>query len=86
MNREARSNQEKIEELTKKKQELEAYLAELSTDEAIKREAKERLNLKEPGEEVVVVAAEEAGAEKNQENPSFWDRVKNLFSALFKSL
>lgn len=46
---------QKIAELTKKREELEEYLAELKTVEAVKREAKERFNLKLPGEEVAVV-------------------------------
>lgn len=55
LSRSIRNDRQKIRELTQKKSELEAYLAERETPEAIEREAKERLNLKLSGEEVVVV-------------------------------
>lgn len=77
---EAAKEKEKIEELQKKKTELEAYLLELETKEAIEREAKRELNLKLPGEEVVVVVPE-----KNEvfpaSSPSLtgWERIKSWF-------
>lgn len=45
----------KIEGLIIQKQELEIRLAELQTPEAVEREAKERFNFKNQGEEVAVV-------------------------------
>lgn len=84
LNQEARSREEKIGELARKKQELEAYLAELSTDEAVRREAKDRLNLKEPGEEVVVVAADEEVKEEERPPLSFWARITNFWASIFK--
>lgn len=71
---------QKIEELKKKKQELEAALVELRTKEAVEREAKARLNLKKPGEEVVVVVPDEkknnAPVTKSQ---TFWSRITSFF-------
>ena len=55
LNHSVKNEQQKIRELTQKKIELQAYLVESETAEAIEREAKERLNLKLSGEEVLVV-------------------------------
>lgn len=85
LNQEVRSREEKIEELTRKKQELEVYLAELSTDEAVRREAKDRLNLKEPGEEVVVVAREEV-KEEGRPPVNFWTRITNFLASVLNGL
>lgn len=80
--REARGSETKITELTKKKQELEAYLEELQQREAIEREAKERFNLKKPGEEVVVVIPDK--------NPpaaaplTFFEKIRLFFARLLR--
>lgn len=81
---EAKNAEEKVRELTAKKEELEAYLAELETPEAIEREAKERLNLKKIGEEVVVVVPKEEKG-PSPSNPSFWERVKSFFAGIFNA-
>ena len=70
---------EKIEELKVKKQELEAQLAELQTKEAVEREAKERLNLKKPGEQVVVVVPEKKETPPLEQPMSFWEKIKSFF-------
>lgn len=69
--------QDKIGKLRAQKEQLEAQLRELETKEALEREAKSRLNLKLPGEEVVVVVSEKK--EKPTEaphSPGFWKRIK----------
>jgi len=53
--REVGTNRKQIEALSRKKLELEQYLARIQTQEAFEREAKARLNMKLPGEKVVVV-------------------------------
>ena len=70
---------QKIEELKKKKQELEAYLAEIHTKEAVEREAKSRLNLKKPGEEVVVIIPEQKDTAVAGQSLGFWDKIKSFF-------
>lgn len=70
---------QKIEELTKKKRELEIYLAEIQTKEAIEREAKNRLNLKKPGEEVVVIVPEKKETATVAESQNWWTRIKRFF-------
>ena len=62
--------------LQKEKTDLEAAIAELKTPHAAEREAKERLNLKWPGEEVAVILSE-PGKEKTEEQKStFLQSVK----------
>lgn len=70
---------QKIEELTKKKHELETYLAEIQTKEAIEREAKSRLNLKKPGEKVVVVVPEKKETAIVAEPQNWWTKIKRFF-------
>ncbi len=72
---EAEDARRKIEELTQKKKELEAYLEEIQTRQAAEREAKQRLNLKLPGEEVVVVEEPQISSPENQEM-GFWGRIR----------
>lgn len=74
---------QKIEELTRKKQELELALAEIQTKEAVEREAKARLNLKKSGEEVVVVVPEKKISVSQDPPVSFWSRFMSLFTSLF---
>ena len=69
----------KIEQLKLKKQELEAELAGLKTKEAVEREAKERLNLKKPGEEVVVVVPEKKDNEARTQPKSLWAKIESFF-------
>ncbi len=81
VSQEARETEKKIEKLVKKKQELEAYLAELETAEAVRREAKERLNLKLPEETVVVVVPEKKDL-PTLPSPNFWERVKLFLGSI----
>lgn len=70
----------KIEELKETKQKLEARLTELQTKEAVEREAKERLNLKKPGEEVVVVIPEKKDVATTTPPQTFWEKITSFFS------
>lgn len=84
--KEAEDTQKRIAELTHKKQELEQYLAELETAQAIEREAKERLNVKRPGEEVVVVVPEQKKEERVEEarNDTFWESFRKKIRSFFE--
>lgn len=79
--KEGESVEAKREELTRKKKKLEAYVAELQRAEAVEREAKDLLNLKKPGENVVVVVPEE---KKENSAPlvasaqSWWSKIKAI--------
>lgn len=84
LGKEAEDKKNKIEELMGKKGELERYLAELKNAESVKREAKERLNLKEFGETVVVVVpeGEEGVSLQTVEPPTFWFKIKTFVGSL----
>ena len=69
----------RIEELKAKKQQLEATIAEIQTKEAVEREAKARLNLKNPGEEVVVVVPPKKEDLPVEKPASFWSKFMSLF-------
>lgn len=77
--RESINTDKKIQELSQKKEELEAYIARLGTPAAVEKEAKKRLNLKLPGEEVVVVVPEK-NSPKDLKPPSFFDRIKKFLA------
>lgn len=80
---ETRTTKEKIAELSQKKEELETYLRELEHRQAIEREAKERFNLKKPGEEVVVVIGEDLEKNEIPPTPTFFGRVKLFLASIF---
>lgn len=73
----------KIEELKKeiqileeKNKELEAGISQVETREYLEKVAKEQLNLKNPGEEVVVITKEEGlEKERKEEKKSFWQKI-----------
>ena len=87
LRKEAKGKEKKIEELLEKKVELERYLAELENAEVVKREAKERLNLKEPGENVVVVVpVEEETSPTEPVAGNFWAKIKMFVSSFFRNI
>jgi len=69
----------KIEELKQKKWELEAALAQIQTKEAVEREGKARMNLKKPGEDVVVVVPEKKTNTPIEQSKGFWATVISFF-------
>lgn len=76
--------QKKVEELRRKKVELEMLLAELRTPEAVERRAKERFNVKKPGEKVVVIVSDEKHdvgeiSESAPAHKNWWPWFKNFF-------
>lgn len=84
--RESAVNQKKIEELKQKKQELEAYLDRLQMPGEIEWQAKERLNLKLPGEQVVVVVAQKASStmeQAKQTGTGVWHRLAQFWKNLW---
>lgn len=79
---ERRTTDERVQELLQKKEKLEIQLRELETREVAEREAKERLNLKNPGEEVVVVLPETHSREfVSTERRSMWERISAFISS-----
>ena len=80
LQRESADMRAKIEQLKIKKKELEAELAEMQTKEMVEWEAKERMNLKKPGEEVVVVVPEKKEAATVAPATNWWVQLKAFFS------
>ncbi|MBU4481285.1 septum formation initiator family protein, partial [Patescibacteria group bacterium] len=67
----------KIQELKKRNQELEEKISEIPTEDYLEQVAREKMNLKKPGEEVVVIKKEQESptstpAEKNNFGPQNW--------------
>lgn len=75
LSQESAKLREQAEELKRQKANLQARLRELETHEAVEREAKDRLNLKIPGEEVVVVVPEKKEGVREEEH-GIWQKIK----------
>lgn len=82
LRQEYRATQAKIAALRSERARLSARLAELETPEAIEREAKEKLNLKRKGEQVVVVVPDDVPPATSS-SASWWSRVKIFFAGMF---
>lgn len=74
LRQELQGTEKKLEELKSKENALEASLTELKNPEAIERKAKADLNLKLPGEEVVVIVPQKAESSATSSG-TFWEKV-----------
>lgn len=82
--------QKKTLEFAKKKKELEKYRAGLETIEVVEKMAKGRLNLKLPGEKVVVLVPQTSstspeGSRQFSGLGGVWTQAKNFFTRLWAS-
>lgn len=77
---ESQETKNKIEELKRKKTELEQKLAELKTKEEIERTGKESLNLKNRGENVVVVIPENQASTTATNGHGWLNTLKKLLN------
>lgn len=78
--KEVKDETTEIAALQARKEELEFAIAELSSKNAVEREAKRRLNLKSPGEEVVVVVSDKSPQPGGETRRStFFERIKRYF-------
>lgn len=69
------SLKKEIEILVEKNQELTAKIPQVQKESYLEKEARERLNLKKPGEEMVVVLSpDKSEEEKPEEQKSFWQK------------
>lgn len=76
-----------IARLEAEKNKLQTTLNALNSPESIERMAKERLNLKKPGEEVVVVTQAASTGRATLSAPGFWGRfVPDFLLSLFSFL
>jgi len=83
ISREAAAAQKRIQELQQKKRELEKRLAALDNKDVVLQEAKERFNLKEPGEEVLVITPEKNTEPQWIEKSGIWTRIYRFFFSNF---
>ena len=79
-----------IEDLGNKKKELEVSASETGEEDYLEKVAREQLNLKKPGEEVVTILSPEQEQKKEnetEEEKGFWqkilDPVRNFFEELY---
>ncbi len=63
----------------KRNQELTQSLQKFDNPEFLEREAKDRLNLKNPGEEVAVIVPEQQSTSSPATGKGFWGRIKDWF-------
>lgn len=75
---ESSEGEAKIRDLSAKETDLEVRISEFKTPSSLEREAKERLNLKRRGEEVVVVLPEKKG-EVAITSSGIWERIIDFF-------
>jgi len=72
----ADSLKKEIQILEEKKEQLRTGILEGESETFLEKEARDRLGLKKPGEEVVtVLPPKETAEQKTQENKSLWQRV-----------
>lgn len=67
--------EKEIQIFEEKNQQLKAGIAQTESESYLEKEARERLGLKKPGEEVVVIKKVESEEAEKPEEKSFWDKV-----------
>ena len=73
--------EKEIQNVEKKNQELKAGISESQTEDYLEKEAREKLGLKKPGEEVVAIKkiqSEEKQKEQKEEK-SLWQKILEFF-------
>ncbi len=73
--------EEEIKIQEKKNEELKAGISQFSNQDYLEEEARERLGLKKPGEEVVAISNIETQEQKPEaeKEKSFWQKILELF-------
>ena len=71
---------DRVRELTEKKEALTSELEDLRSAEGVEREARQKLNFRKPGEEVVIIQeVNSTPAENDAGTASFWETIKHWF-------
>ena len=74
---------ERLRELEDKKEVLTRELEDLRSQEGIEREARQKLNYRKPGEEVVIIRDTSSASMGNETvSISFWEKIKEWFSGI----
>jgi len=68
-----------VEILEDRNKNLKENIDYVESEDYLERVAREQLNMKKPGEEVVVIQKEEGKEEKNQEDKNWWEKLKGIF-------
>ncbi|MDP2909616.1 MAG: septum formation initiator family protein [bacterium] len=66
--------------LEQKNIELNENLAYIQSEEYLEKVAREQLDLKKEGEEVIVIQKEDAPEKSKEKNNSWWVRIKSIFA------
>ena len=75
----------RLEELMAKKKELESRIREQEMDEVVRYQAKARFNLKNPGENIVVVLPDTKEIPPDGAGDhSLWERIKSFFAGVLR--
>jgi len=67
--------EKEIQILEEKNEQLKAGIARTESESYLEREARERLGLKKPGEEVVAIKKVESEEAEKPEEKNFWDKI-----------
>jgi cell division protein FtsB len=71
---------QEAESLEKTNNELNKNLDYVKSDEYLEKVAREQLDMKKPGEEVVVIQKENSQQKKGvEENKTWWEKLKSIF-------
>lgn len=81
---EAQALKQRTQALAAEKKQLEESIRAAGSAEGIERMAKEFLNLKQPGEEVVVVTSEQQASAPLPQSAGFWVSVRDLLQKLWR--
>lgn len=75
LNSQIESLKKEIQNLEQKKRELEAKISESASESYLEKEARERFNLKKPGEEVVSIIPPEEKEETPKTEKNLWQTI-----------
>ncbi len=81
------SLKQEVQTLEDKKQRLTAQISQTEMESYLEKEARERFNLKKPGEEVIVFTKEKIGRKERQTNEkTFFEEILGGIDVLFNKL
>ena len=76
-----KSLEKEIQKIQEKNKELKQQSSESSQESFIEKEARERLNLKKPGENVVVILPPKEEKQEIKEQKSLWQRILDMLKS-----
>jgi cell division protein FtsB len=67
---------QEVQELQQKKHKLESQISQTDMESYLEEQARERFNLKKPGEEVVAFTKQKSEERDQQEQKTFWQKIR----------